>query len=122
MTVLILAREFDPTADAVVGDLAQRQVPVFRTDLSDFPSRLRLDAQLRDGRWSGWSWNDHPEVELGGVRSIWNRNPSTYVFPASMTAAEQDFAYRSQAGSWWGAGLAGRVVGESSESVRGRDL
>ncbi|MGH3918018.1 MAG: ATP-grasp ribosomal peptide maturase [Pseudonocardiaceae bacterium] len=94
MTVLILAREFDPTADAVVGALGQRQVPVFRTDLSDFPSRLRLDAQLRGGRWSGRLWTDHREVELGGVRSIWNRNPSTYAFPASMTAAEQDFAYR----------------------------
>lgn len=38
MTVLILAREFDPTADAVVQALAERHVPVFRTDLSDFPS------------------------------------------------------------------------------------
>lgn len=94
MTVLILAQEFDRTADAVVGALAQRQVPVFRTDLSDFPSRLRLDAQLRDGWWSGRLWTDHREVELDGVRSIWNRNPSTYVFPSSMTAAEQDFAYR----------------------------
>ncbi|MGH3793556.1 MAG: ATP-grasp ribosomal peptide maturase [Pseudonocardiaceae bacterium] len=94
MTVLILAREFDPTADAVVQSLADREVPVFRTDLSDFPSRLCLNAELRDGSWSGWLWNDHREVRLVDVRSIWNRNPSTYVFPASMTAAEQDFAYR----------------------------
>lgn len=94
MTVLILAREFDPTADAVVEALAQRNVPVFRTDLSDFPNRLRLDAQLWCGRWSGRLWTDHREVELDGVRSIWNRNPSTYAFPPSMTAAEQEFAYR----------------------------
>lgn len=94
MTVLILARAFDPTADAVVGALAQRQVPVFRTDLSDFPSRLRLDAELRDGRWSGRLWTEHREVQLDELRSIWNRNPSNYVFPSSMTAAEQDFAYR----------------------------
>jgi hypothetical protein len=40
VTVLILAQEFDPTADAVVGALARRQVPVFRTDLSDFPSSI----------------------------------------------------------------------------------
>lgn len=92
--MLILAQEFDPTADAVVGALTRRQVPVFRTDLSDFPSRLLLDAQLRDGRWSGRLWTDHREVELDGVRSIWNRNPSIYSFPTSMTAAEQDFAYR----------------------------
>ena len=94
MTVLVLAREFAPPADAVVGALAERQTPVFRVDLSDFPSRLRLGAELRDGRWSGRLWTDHREVELGSVRSIWNRNPSSYVFPTSMTAAEQDFAYR----------------------------
>jgi len=39
-------------------------------------------------------WTVHREVELGEVRSIWNRNPSSYVFLPSMTAAEQDFAYR----------------------------
>ncbi len=36
MTVLVLAREFDPTADAVVLALARRDVPVLRTDLSAF--------------------------------------------------------------------------------------
>lgn len=94
MTALILAPEFDPTVDAVVEALDQRQVSVFRTDLSDFPSRLWLDAQLRDGRWSGRLWTVHREVKLDEVRSIWNRKPSSYVFPPSMTAAERDFAYR----------------------------
>ena len=93
MTVLILAREFDPTADAVVQALAQRHVPVFRTDLSDFPRRLRLDAELQDGRWSGRLWTVYRAVKLGEVRSIWNRNPSSYVFPPSMTVEEQDFCY-----------------------------
>ncbi|MGQ0774005.1 MAG: ATP-grasp ribosomal peptide maturase [Pseudonocardiales bacterium] len=94
MTVLLLAQEFDPTADAVVQALAQRQVPVFRTDLSEFPRWLGLDAELREGRWSGRLWTVHREVELADVRSIWNRNPSGYVFPSSMAAEEQDFCYR----------------------------
>lgn len=94
MTVLILAHEFDPTADAVVQALGGLGVPVFRTDLSDFPSRLRLDAELRDGQWSGRLWTDHRDVDLEALRSIWNRNPSRYSFPASMTAQEQNFAYR----------------------------
>lgn len=94
MTVLILAREFDPTADAVVERLGAANVPVFRTDLSDFPQRLRLSAELVDGKWTGALWNEHREVDLEGLRSIWSRNPSTYRFPASMTAQEQDFAYR----------------------------
>ncbi len=53
-----------------------------------------MSAELRDGRWSGLLWTDHREVQLNAVRSIWNRNPASYVFPASMTAVEQDFAYR----------------------------
>ncbi len=28
------------------------------------------------------------------MRSIWNRNPSGYLFPSSMSAEEQDFCYR----------------------------
>ncbi|MGQ0778454.1 MAG: MvdC/MvdD family ATP grasp protein [Pseudonocardiales bacterium] len=79
MTVLIPAPEFDPTVDTVVEALAQREVPVFRTDLSDFPRWFGLDAELREGRWSGRLWTVHREVELSEVRSIWNRNPSSYV-------------------------------------------
>lgn len=94
MTVLILAREFDPTADAVVAELDRRDVAVFRTDLCDFPTRLRLRAELADGRWSGMLSTEHREVELDAIRSIWHRSPSTYVFPTSMTAQEQDFAHR----------------------------
>lgn len=94
MTVLILAPEFDPTVDAVIQALTERDVGVFRTDLSDFPTRLRVDARLCAGHWSGRLWNDHREVELDELRSIWRRNPSTYTFPASMTTQEQDFAYR----------------------------
>ncbi len=94
MTVLMLAREFDPTADAVVLALGELGVPVFRTDLSAFPTRLVLDAQLSDGRWSGVLSDEHRVVELEELRSIWNRNPSSYVFAPSMTAAEQDYAHR----------------------------
>ncbi|WP_370943674.1 MvdC/MvdD family ATP grasp protein [Amycolatopsis sp. cg5] len=94
MTVLILARDFDPTADAVVQALAERDIPVFRTDLQDFPRKLRMHAELCDGSWSGSLWNQHHEVDLAEVRAIWSRNPATYVFPETMTRAEQDLAFR----------------------------
>jgi ATP-grasp ribosomal peptide maturase len=94
MTVLVLAREFDPTADAVVTELAWRGVPVFRTDLAAFPAQLRLDARLRDGRWTGRLWNDHHAVALEEIRSIWNRGPRTYRFDDALTAAEREFCYR----------------------------
>ncbi|HET9118412.1 MAG TPA: ATP-grasp ribosomal peptide maturase, partial [Pseudonocardiaceae bacterium] len=73
MTVLLLARDFDPTADAVLTELARRGVPVFRTDLAAFPQELRMDARLCGGRWSGRLWNAHHAVALEEIRSIWNR-------------------------------------------------
>jgi ATP-grasp ribosomal peptide maturase len=93
MTVLVLARDFDPTADAVVTALAQRWVPVFRTDLAAFPRHLRLDARLRGGRWTGHLANDHHSVALDDIRSIWHRHPGRYVFDESLPAAEQEFCY-----------------------------
>ncbi|MBV8539046.1 MAG: ATP-grasp ribosomal peptide maturase [Pseudonocardiales bacterium] len=94
MTVLVLAREFDPTADAVVTVLGERGVPVFRTDLAAFPTHLRLDARLAGGRWTGRLWNAHHAVALEEIRSIWNRSPATYRFPDTLTAAEREFCYR----------------------------
>jgi ATP-grasp ribosomal peptide maturase len=95
MTVLVLAREFDPTADAVVKILADRRVPVFRADLSEFPIRLRLHAHLdRSGRLTGRLWNDYRSVRLEDIRSIWNRNPSTYVLAPELSGQEREFAYR----------------------------
>jgi hypothetical protein len=94
MTVLVLAREFDPTADAVVTALAEWGVPVFRTDLAAFPTQLWLNARLRVGRWTGRLWNAHHEVELEEIRSIWNRGPRTYRFPDWLTAEEREFCYR----------------------------
>ncbi|HWR46118.1 MAG TPA: ATP-grasp ribosomal peptide maturase [Pseudonocardiaceae bacterium] len=94
MTVLVLAREFDPTADAVLTELTWRGVPVFRTDLAAFPTELRLDARLRDGRWTGRLWNAHHEVALEEIRSIWNRGPRTYRFDDSLSAAAREFCYR----------------------------
>lgn len=93
-TVVVLAGEFDPTADAVMHALDILDVPVLRSDLSAFPTQLRLDAELRDRRWRGRLFNDHHSADLEQVRSIWYRNPSTYAFPPSMPADQQDFAYR----------------------------
>lgn len=94
MTVLVLARDFDPTADAVVTALVQRGVPVFRTDLAAFPTQLWLDARLRDGRWTGRLWNAHHETALEDIRSIWNRGPRTYRFDESLSITEREFCYR----------------------------
>jgi ATP-grasp ribosomal peptide maturase len=94
VTVLVLAREFDPTADAVVTALTEQGVPVFRTDLAAFPTTLRLDARLRDGGWTGRLWNAHHEVRLEDIRSIWSRGPRTYRFDDSLAPELREFCYR----------------------------
>ncbi|GAA5175117.1 hypothetical protein GCM10023321_80500 [Pseudonocardia eucalypti] len=94
MGVLILARDFDPTADAVVRKLTGRGVQVLRTDLSAFPTSLSVDAALCDRRWRGRLWNSHHSMALEEMRSIWCRNPSTYRFRDEMPTQVQDLAYR----------------------------
>jgi hypothetical protein len=77
MTVLILAAEFDVSADQMVLALRDREVPVCRVDTAWFPTRLHLEAQLRGGYWRGWLRTPGRDIELDGLRSIWYRSPTT---------------------------------------------
>ncbi|MGH3828850.1 MAG: ATP-grasp ribosomal peptide maturase [Pseudonocardiaceae bacterium] len=92
MTVLILATERDISADRMVRALAERDVPVFRADLSWFPQQLSVDAELRDGQWTGRLVTPYREVALEELRSIWYRNPSSFRFPAAMSTTERRHA------------------------------
>lgn len=92
MTVLILATERDISTDRMVRALAERDVPVFRADLSWFPQQLSVDAELRDGQWTGRLATPYREVALEGLRSIWYRNPSSFRFPAAMSTTERRHA------------------------------
>ena len=66
MTVLVLARNFDPTADAAMAAWLKHQVPVLRTDLAAFPRQLRRDAGCSSGGGpAGWATNI--------TRSRWRR-------------------------------------------------
>lgn len=94
MSVLVLARDFDPTADAVVDRLSLAGVRVLRADLADFPQRLRLDARLLGGRWSGLVSTEHHSVTLDGLRSVWYRNPSAYSIPPGLDAMQGNFVFR----------------------------
>ncbi len=92
MTVLILATEHDISADRMVRALTDRDVPVFRVDLSWFPQQLSFDAELRDDRWMGRLATPYREVTLEELRSIWYRNPSSFQFPAAMSGTERQHA------------------------------
>jgi ATP-grasp ribosomal peptide maturase len=92
VTVLILATEHDISADRMVQALVDRDVPVFRADLSWFPQQLTLDAELQDGRWVGRLATPYREVTLEELRSVWYRNPSSFQFPAAMSNTERQHA------------------------------
>ncbi|MGH3537385.1 MAG: ATP-grasp ribosomal peptide maturase [Pseudonocardiaceae bacterium] len=93
MTVLILAAEFDVTADQMVLALRERDVPVCRIDTSWFPSQLSFKAELRDDRWCGCLCAPGRDVELEGLRSVWYRSPTTFQFPSELSSAERQHAF-----------------------------
>lgn len=93
MTVLVLAGEFDISADQLVLELRDRMVPVCRVDTAWFPAQLSLDAELRGGCWRGRLRMPGRDVELEGLRSVWYRSPSTFQFPAELSGAERHHAF-----------------------------
>lgn len=95
MTVVIFAQQADSPVDAMVRQLAARNVPVFRADTSWFPRQMVLDARLSDaGRWTGQLGTTHRTVDLGAIRSIWYRDPTAFSFTEGLTDVERAYAHR----------------------------
>ncbi|MGH3908314.1 MAG: ATP-grasp ribosomal peptide maturase [Pseudonocardiaceae bacterium] len=92
MTVLILGRDLDPSADRLVEALGERDVPVFRTDLAAFPQALTLDARLGPNGWDGMLATQHRAVRLSDIRSVWYRHPSHFELPEGMSGPERRHA------------------------------
>jgi ATP-grasp ribosomal peptide maturase len=93
MTVLILAAEFDVSADQMVLELRDREVPVCRVDTSWFPTQLSIEAQLYQGRWRGRLRAPRQDIELEGLRSVWYRSPTTFQFAPQLSNAERHHAF-----------------------------
>jgi ATP-grasp ribosomal peptide maturase len=94
MTVLILAQDFDRSADQVVLKLNERGVPVMRIDTSWFPQQLTVDAEFDGGRWVGELRTPRRSVALESLRSAWYRSPTAFEFPEGMSRAEREHASR----------------------------
>ena len=82
----------DPQVDRVVDALAERDVPVFRTDLAAFPQRLTLDARLASDGWSGVLATERRSVRLEDIYSVWYRHPSHFELPDGMSRPERQHA------------------------------
>jgi hypothetical protein len=92
MTVLVLARDFDPTADRVVTALGDRGADVFRINTAWFPTRLRMAVELDNGQWRGSLHTPRGQLDLDTVQAVWYRSPEAYLMPLQLSAAEAKHA------------------------------
>lgn len=88
-SVVILTHQFDPTVDKVVDELNSRGVPLFRVDTSEFPERLSVGAELRDGHWSGQLRTMRRCLDLSAVSGIYYRRPTNFEFHPAERREEQ---------------------------------
>ncbi|WP_055550614.1 ATP-grasp ribosomal peptide maturase [Streptomyces sp. NBRC 110028] len=90
MTVLVLTRPTDATADLVIAELNGRSVPVHRLDPGDFPEALAMAARIGPdcASWEGVLRGQHRDVSLADVRSVYYRRPAGHRLHPDMP--EQD--------------------------------
>lgn len=93
MTVLVLAGERDLSADAIIWELEQRDVPVVRIDLAWFPQALTVAAAFRRDRWEGRLRTAHRAVDVEEIRAILYRTPGTFRFPTALTGTRRQHAH-----------------------------
>lgn len=107
MSVLVITRDYDTTADLVVDELDRRDVRTVRFDLADFPQTLDQVAYLVNGRtqWTGAIRGSHRDIDLSTVRAVWWRKPSHYSPHEDLTSTEQQWA-TAEASSGFGGLLA----------------
>lgn len=90
--VLVVTQADDMTADAVIGELNSRGVPVARFDSADFPGNLTMAAEVGGGRGiSGRMVTATRTADLANVRSLYYRRPSAFSFPG-LSAQDARFA------------------------------
>ncbi|MFD1659009.1 ATP-grasp ribosomal peptide maturase [Streptomyces caeni] len=83
MTVLILTSEQDVTADMVVAELNDADVPVVRLDPADLPGGVALSGEYVHGTFRGHLSAGGRLVSTSGLRSVWVRRPGV---PAARVA------------------------------------
>ncbi|MGH3825304.1 MAG: MvdC/MvdD family ATP grasp protein [Pseudonocardiaceae bacterium] len=92
MTVLILARDLDPTVDRMVNLLDERGVEVFRLNTAWFPTQVEISVKLQDARWCGALTAPHGKLDLDRVHAVWYRSPEAYQMPPELSPSEAHHA------------------------------
>ncbi|MFE9610235.1 ATP-grasp ribosomal peptide maturase [Streptomyces sp. NPDC006012] len=79
--VLVVTSLHDPTADVVIRELHDRDIPVVRLDSGDFPASLSVEAQITSHGIQGHISTPSRTAVLATVRSLYYRRPSGFAFP-----------------------------------------
>lgn len=94
MTVLVLTRTADATADFVITELNRRGVPLWRMDPGDFPTALTLSARIGPGDTDWWGyWNgQHRGLSFDEVSAVYYRRPSAHRINPAVPEGERAWA------------------------------
>ncbi|MGC9441627.1 ATP-grasp ribosomal peptide maturase [Streptomyces sp. WG5] len=79
--VLVVTNLDDPTADVVISELHDREVPVVKLDSGDFPYALSVAATITSTGVEGTLSTPSRTADLAKVRSLYYRRPSGFAFP-----------------------------------------
>ena len=96
-TVLIVTNDHDEHADAVVGELNRRDIPVFRFHPEDFPHACSASIEIRDGRITGELRTADHSVAFDDVCAAWyRRSRNLYMGPVTRTSERLDDYVKTQ--------------------------
>lgn len=96
-TVLIITNDHDEHADAVVGELDKRDIPVFRFHPEDFPHACSVSIEIEAGRIRGELRNADHRVSFDDICAAWyRRSRNLYQGPVSRTSEKLDDYVKTQ--------------------------
>ena len=79
--VLVVTSLHVPTADVVIRELHDRDIPVVRLDSGDFPASLSVEAEITEHGLRGRLLTPSRTADLANVRSMYYRRPTGFAFP-----------------------------------------
>ncbi|MCD9144380.1 ATP-grasp ribosomal peptide maturase [Streptomyces albireticuli] len=86
--VVVVTRLDDVTADLVIAELNERDVPVVRLDPGDLSSSVTMDVFVGGKGPEGRIATPTRDLDVSQVRAVYWRRPSPYTAPVDVTGAE----------------------------------
>lgn len=78
---MVVTSLHDPTADVVISELHDRDIPVVRFDSGDFPASLSVEAEISEYGLQGCLITPSRNADLANIRSLYYRRPTGLAFP-----------------------------------------